>query len=524
VNALAHHQIARWRSLAGELRAGGTQWDALVGAVLSVPVMLLVGYWALGDWLAFSTALVDRAGLDLMHLVSRVLVGILFLAVVPMLLAATYRTIYPEGELAFLRSLPIGRVQLFTLRFVPCGRMVALALLPVFLLVGATYVRVGSAQAVAWLVLGWLLLSTFGGATVFALAVGCGGLRAARAGRVLADVLLTVTLLAMVALFFWTRYFVQAETLVRGLADLAPGLRMIPQAFSVFVAPRGGHEGLRLLAGLGVSLLMLYGAVRFDDFALQRAWGSPWTSRRTASRRSIRSPRLEWLPPQTRALIAKDLPEIRRSALALAILLLFTLMGYLGLVQMTGRTPGTTAPSPWKAWLWTALPHVFFLWIVPAATLLDVSLEERQSFQLLRSLPISSSGVLWVKFWVSWIPIAVCGLLLSLGLAWTGATGAWPAAALAAGFVPASAVCTMWALLLGRLMTPARGSGTGAAPFLLHSVALFLPVYAVVSCASGLAGRRTPTEVGLAAAFVFLVWLLPLPIVWARVLRRWERD
>ena len=524
MNALAHHQIARWRSLAGELRAGRTQWDALLGTVLSVPVMLLVGYWALGDWLRLSTALVDRAGLDIMVVISRVLVGVLFLAAVPMLLAATYRTIYPEGELALLRSLPIGRVQLFVLRFVPCGPMVAMALLPAFLMAGATYVRVGSAQAVVWLALGWLLLSTFGGAVVFALAVACGGLRSARTGRVLGDALLTVGLLAMVALFAWTRYFVQTEVLVRGLSDLAPGLRIIPQALSIFVVPQGGHESLRLLAGLGVSLLVLCGAARFDDFALQRAWGSPWTSRRTASRGPTRRPRFEWLPPQTRALVVKDLPEIRRSALALAILLLFTLMGYLGLAQVTGRTLGAPTPPPWKALMWTALPHVFFLWIVPAATLLDVSLEERQSFQFLRGLPISLSRVLWVKFWVSWIPIVVCGLLLSLGLAWAGTTGAGTAAALAAGFVPASAAGTMWALLAGRLLAPTRESGTGAAPFLLYSVALWLPVYAAVSSGTLAAGRRTPAEVGLAAAFVFLLWHLPLPILWRRVLRRWERE
>lgn len=523
MNVLEHHQIARWRSLAGELRAGGTQWDAILGTVLSVPVMLLVGYWALGDWLRFSTALVDRAGLDIMDVTSRVLVGIPFLAAVPMLLAATYRTIYPEGELALLRSLPIGRVQLFVLRFVPCGRMMAIALLPAFLMAGLTYVRVGSAQAVVWLALGWLMLSTFGGAMVFALAVACGGLRSARAGRVLGDALLTVGLLAMAALFAWTRYFVQTETLVRGLSDLAPGLRIIPQALSIFVVPQGGHESLRLLAGLGVSLLMLSVAARFDDFALQRAWGSPWTSRRTASH-GPRRPRFEWLPPQVRALVVRDLPEIRKSALALAILLLFTLMGYLGLVQMTGRTPGAATTPQWKALLWTALPHVFFLWIVPAATLLDVSLEERQSFQFLRSLPISLSRVLWVKFWVSWIPIVVCGLLLSLGLAWTGTTGAGTAAALAAGFVPASAAGTLWALLAGRLLAPTRESGTGPAPFLLYSVALWLPVYAVVSNASLQAGRRTPAEVGLAAAFVFLLWQLPLPILWRRVLRRWERE
>lgn len=524
MNALAYHQIARWRNLTGELRAGGTQWDALVGTVLSVPVMLLIGYLALGDWLAFSTAIVGRAGPGIMHVTSRVLVGILFLTAVPMLLAAAYRTIYPEDELALLRSLPIGRAQLFMLRLVPCGRMVALALVPAFLMTGATYVRLGSIQAVVWLALGWVVLSAFGAATIFILAVACGGLRSARAGRVLGDALLTVGLLAMVALFIWIRYFVQTETLVGGLADLAPGLRVIPQAFSIFVVPQGGTESLRLIAGLGVSLVMLCGAARFDDFAMQRGWGSPWTSRRTASRGPIRRLRFEWLPPQARALVVKDLPEIRRSALALAILLLFTMMGYLGLVQMTGRSSGATALPMSTRLLWTALPHVFFLWIVPAATLLDVSLEERQSIPLLRSLPISLSRVLWVKFWVSWIPIVVCGLLLSLGLAWTGATGAGPAAALAAGFVPASAVCAMWALLAGRLMAPARESGTGTAPFLLHSGALWLPVYAVVFYASGQGGRRTPAEVGLAGAFVFLVWLLPLPVIWRRVVRRWERE
>jgi len=524
VNVLALHQVARWRSLAGELRAGGTQWGALVATGLSVPVMLLVAYSAMGDWLAFSTAMVSRAGLDIMHVTSRVLVGILFLSVVPMLLGAAYRVIYPEDELALLRSLPIGRVQLFMLRFVPCGRMMALALLPAFVMAGAAYVRAGSAQAALWLALGWLVLSAFGGAMIFALAVACGGLRSARAGRVLGDALLTVALLAMVALFVWIRYFAKTEALVGGLADLAPGLRLIPQAFSIFVVPEGSHQSVRLLAGLGLSLLMLCGAAAVDDVALRRGWGSPWTSRRTASRRPIRRPRFEWLPPQARALVVKDLPEIRRSALALAILLVFTLMGYLGLIQMTGRTPGSPAPTLWTALLWTALPHIFFLWIVPAATLLDVALEERQSFQLLRSLPISLSFVLWVKFWVSWIPMVVCGLLLSLGLPWTGATGAWPAAALAAGFVPASAACTMWALLVGRLTTPARGSETAVAPFLLHTVALWLPVYAVVSYANGQGGRRTPIEVGVAAALVFGLWLLPLPILWKRVLRRWEQE
>lgn len=524
MNALAHHQMARWRSLAGELRAGGPQWDALLGTVVSVPVMLLVGYWALGDWLAFSAALVDRAGLDVMDVTSRVIVGMLFLAAVPMLLAAAYRIIYPEGELALLRSLPIGRVQLFLLRFAPCQRMVALALLPAFLMAGAAYVRVGSAQAVVWLALGWFMLSTFGAALVFTLAVAGGGLRSARAGRVLGDVLLIVGLLALVALFAWTRYFVRTETLVRDLADLAPGLRMVPQAVSIFVAPRGGHESLRLLAGMSVGLLMLWAAACFDDFALRRAWGSPWTTRLTASRGPVRRLRFEWLSPQVRALVVRDLPEIRRSALALAILLVFTLMGYLGLVRMTGRTPGAPAPVLWKALLWTALPHVFFLWIVPAATLLDVSPEERQSVQLLRSLPISPSRVFRVKFWVSWIPIVACGLLLSLGLAWTGATGVGAAAALAAVFVPISAVCTMWALLAGRLLATREGTGTGTAPFLLYSVALWLPVYAAVFFASGQAGRRTPTETGLAAAFVFVLWLLPLPIMWRRALRRWELE
>jgi len=88
--------------------------------------------------------------------------------------------------------------------------------------------------------------------------------------------------------------------------------------------------------------------------------------------------------------------------------------------------------------------------------------------------------------------------------------------------VPASAVGTMWALLAGRLTTPTRGSGTGAAPFLLYSVALWLPVYGVVSYASLQVGRRASAEVGMAAALVFLLWQLPLPIMWRRLLRRWE--
>lgn len=524
MNALAHHQVARWRSLAGELRASGTQWGALVATALSVPVTLLVGYSALGDWLAFSTAIVDRAGIGVMHVTSQILVGLAFLAAAPMLLSATYRTVYPEAELTLLRSLPIGRVQLFALRFVPCGRMMAFALLPTFVMAGTTYVRVGSPQAVVWLALGWWLLSIFGGAMTFALAVALGGVRSARVGRILGDVLLAVTLVAMLALFVWIRYFVRTDALVGGLAALAPGLRVIPQAFSIFVVPQGGYESLGLLAGLGVTLLMLCGAARLDHVALRRGWGSPWTSRRTASRRPSRGLRLKWLPPQARALVVKDLPEIRRSALALAILLVFTLMGYVGLIHMSGRMPDATTLPLWKRLLWMALPHVFFLWIVPAATLLDVPIEERQSLQLLRSLPLRLSRVLWVKFWVAWIPIAVCGLLLSLALVWSGATGAGPAAALAAGFVPASAVCTMWALLVGRLLAPALESGTAMAPFFLHSVALWLPVYAIVSYAGGRAGGRTPTDIVVAAAFVFLLWLLPLPLMWRRVLRRCERE
>ncbi|MCX6542796.1 MAG: hypothetical protein NTV05_00070 [Acidobacteria bacterium] len=524
MNALALHQLARWRSLAGELRAGGRQWSAVVATALSVPVMMLVGYWAIGDWLTFSTAIVNRAGLDIMHVTSRLLVGILFLTTLPMLVAAAYRAIYPEDELALLRSLPISRIQLFALRFVPCWRMMALALLPAFVMAGATYVRVGSAHTVAWLVVGWLLLSIFGAAIVFTLAVGCGGLRSARVGRVLGDVLLTVGVVAMVALFVWIRHFVKTETLMGSLADLTPGLRVIPQALSMFVVPEGGHQSVRLMAGLGLGLLMLCIAAGGDDLALRRGWGSPWTFRRTASRRPVRRARFDWLPPQWRALVVKDLPEIRRSALALAILFLFTLMGYLGLIHMTGRTGGAAAPVLWKALLWTALPHLFFLWIVPAATMLDVSPEERQSLQLLRSLPINLSRVLWEKFWVSWIPMLVCGLLLSLGLAWTGATRVWLAVVLAAAFVPTSAACTMWALLVGRLTAPTRGSETSVAPFLFHSVALWLPVYAIGSFASGRAGARTPAAVGLAAAFVFVLWLLPLPLLWRRVLRRWGRE
>ena len=73
-------------------------------------------------------------------------------------------------------------------------------------------------------------------------------------------------------------------------------------------------------------------------------------------------------------------------------------------------------------------------------------------------------------------------------------------------------------------MAPARESGTATAPFFLYSAALWLPVYAIVSYAGGRAGGRTPTDIAVAAAFVFLLWLLPLPLMWRRVLRRWERE
>jgi hypothetical protein len=218
-------------------------------------------------------------------------------------------------------------------------------------------------------------------------------------------VITLVTLVLLLSQQSATQWFLGQTDIITFLTEalLSPG------QLSLVVAVLGGLALVTSLMAYQIFITSFYeGWNHLREVPTRRVSHSPATRRRWGVSRLLHP-----LPAPLRYFLIKEWLELRRNPRGLInfaqplVLVVVVLVPFLS----GGNGAGTLRPLIF----WFMLAYMMpFLSTMPLGTSLMAIAQEGRTIVLLRSMPISMSDVLKGKFWATWVPTALCWVLVFL--------------------------------------------------------------------------------------------------------------